>query len=71
MLNGSEGTVLQENEENEKKMKFCFSFNLRFENGNHKSTPLYQYSCCNPPTDLCMEMLRNSMLESNVISHND
>lgn len=30
-----------------------------------------EQSCCNPPTDLCMEVLRNSMLEKDVISNND
>jgi len=28
-----------------------------------------EQSCCNPPTDICMEVLRNSMLEKVVISN--
>lgn len=30
-----------------------------------------EQSCCNPPTDLCMEVLRISMLDKDVISNND
>lgn len=30
-----------------------------------------QYLCCNPPTDIFVVMLRNVMLESDVINNND
>lgn len=30
-----------------------------------------EQSCCNPPTDLCMEELNNSVAEKDVISNND